>query len=111
MLNEYGAWLYMARVWKTSKVHYNFGCYRYDYGVLINNDMCTGLCITLDKMLRHGMISTKTYNSINDKIHVYGIKHKCCLFYWSRDKEGAKARSKFCLEKAKRIKRYKLTGK
>lgn len=88
MMTEHKAWLYLAKGWNDN----SFRGY--------------GLCICIFNLCNNCDISFKTHSLMLSKIYKYGDKHELYGYFWTKDDFGSKERCKFCLERAKQIKRY-----
>lgn len=100
-LTQKQAWMKMARLWDKAVYRRTWSCHT----VKATNraDISCGLCSTVHQLYYAGLIGLGLHNKLEEKIQA-GIPHGQ-EWMASLNKAGAKVRTKFCLEQARRLKR------
>ena len=99
MTNEKQAWKYLAKKWKDATKCYS----GVSPVVYIGNSYATAICRCVRVLYQMSLISGTTCLTMEEKLRRYGKKHNFDndSFFWENDKEGAKARYKFCLNRSR----------
>jgi len=101
MMNEKQAWKYLAKKWRNAKS--GFYCWKVTFPNSNGLTEAYGICYCLTKLLVLGLISDNVYDSMKASVRQYQVKYKNCAsaYLWPLDREGAKARYKFCLNRSR----------